>query len=142
MQPLAKFGFAHQKLDSSRILLLPENALVPTKVSLVKIGMLDPGWAGKRTDRVVAYLDECQLTESTSARPLGIIAFEMMEKGSPPETKGGLILSNPEKWSPEASNFLYVTSWGTLKDIESVRRSCPILFVYSSDKSESAKTWI
>jgi hypothetical protein len=45
----------------------------------------------------------------------------------PPEAKGELILSNPEKWSPEASNFLYVTSWGTLKDIESVRKSCPTL---------------
>jgi len=49
-----------------------------------------------------------------------MIAFEMMENGSRPGTEDKLILSRPDQWSPEASNFLYVTSWGTLRDIEEV----------------------
>ena len=56
------------------------------------------------------------------ARPLGLIAFEMMEQGSPPETEEKLVLRHPGPWSPEASNFLYITNWGTLKDIEEVRK--------------------
>lgn len=49
-----------------------------------------------------------------------MIAFEMMEDGSRPETKEKLVLRRPERWSPEASNFLHVASWRTLKDIEEV----------------------
>lgn len=40
MQHLARFSLAHQKLDSSRILLVPENPFVPAKSGLVKIGMV------------------------------------------------------------------------------------------------------
>ena len=59
----------------------------------------------------VAHFDECQVTESAST-PLLCINAKMIEKGSVPEAKEELILSNPEKWSPEAPNFLFVTSGG------------------------------
>lgn len=51
----------------------------------------------------------------------------MIEKGGPPEAKEELVLSQPEKWSPEASNFLSVTGRATLKDIENVRQACPFV---------------
>ncbi|PSS18325.1 hypothetical protein M430DRAFT_18928 [Amorphotheca resinae ATCC 22711] len=102
MQHLSTFGLAHQKLNSSRILFMPENPVFPEKSGLVKI----------------AHFDECQLVQLISARPLGTIAFEMMEGGSRPEREDKLVLSHPEQWSPQASNFLYATQWGTLKDIE------------------------
>jgi hypothetical protein len=69
-----------------------------------------------------AYFDECHPAQSISPRPLGLIALEMMEQGSPPDTEGKLVLRHPKQWSPEASNFLYITNWGTLKDIEEVRK--------------------
>jgi hypothetical protein len=47
----------------------------------------------------------------------------MMERGNPPEAKEELILSNPKKWSPEASNFLSVTGWEILKGIKNVRQA-------------------
>jgi hypothetical protein len=50
-----------------------------------------------------------------------------MEQGSPPDTQEKLVLRQPEQWSPEASNFLYITNWGTLKDIEKVRKVCLLL---------------
>jgi hypothetical protein len=45
----------------------------------------------------------------------------MMQNGIPPETEGKLVLRHPKLWSPEVSNFLEVTSWGTLNDIQKVR---------------------
>jgi len=47
----------------------------------------------------------------------------MMQNGIAPETDGKLVLMHPERWSPEASNFLEVTSWGTLTDINKVGES-------------------
>jgi hypothetical protein len=67
-----------------------------------------------------AHFDECQPTESASARSLGVIAIEIMQNGIAPETDGKFVLTHPERWLPEASNFLEVTSWGTLKDIHKV----------------------
>jgi len=45
----------------------------------------------------------------------------MMQNGISPATDEKLVLKNPDKWSPEASNFIEVTSWATLKEIEDVR---------------------
>lgn len=53
----------------------------------------------------------------------------MMETGSP-EVSGQLVLTDPEKWSSAASNFLDVTSQGTLEDIENVRRFVHSYCVY------------
>ncbi|KAH7309370.1 hypothetical protein BKA65DRAFT_543563 [Rhexocercosporidium sp. MPI-PUGE-AT-0058] len=93
MQYLSKFDLAHKHLDSSRILFSSDGCAK------------------------IAHFDECQSTESASARSLGVIAIEMMQNGIAPETDGKLVLMHPERWSPEASNFLEVTSWGTLTDI-------------------------
>ncbi|KAH6704170.1 hypothetical protein BKA61DRAFT_581412 [Leptodontidium sp. MPI-SDFR-AT-0119] len=60
-------------------------------------------------------------TESAAARSLGVIAIEMIQNGIPPEEDGKFVLKHPDRWSPEASNFLEVTSWGTLKEIEKHR---------------------
>jgi len=45
----------------------------------------------------------------------------MMQNGIPPEEEEKFVLKHPDRWSPEASNFLEVTSWGTLKEIQKVR---------------------
>ena len=45
----------------------------------------------------------------------------MMQNGIPPEEDGKFVLKHPDRWSPEASNFLEVTSWGTLKEVQKVR---------------------
>lgn len=47
----------------------------------------------------------------------------MMERGNPPEANKELILSDPKKWSPDASDFLSVTGRAMLKDIENVRQA-------------------
>jgi hypothetical protein len=73
-----------------------------------------------------ALLSIGQLVVSIRQSPLQD-EYEMIEKGGPPEAKEELVLSHPEKWSPEASNFLYATRWGTLKDIEDVRETCQFL---------------
>ena len=114
MQHLARFGLAHQKLDSSRILLLPENSLAATKSGQVKIGTVRSTLDEQEyiTDRVCSLFRLVPTHRTIFARPLGIIAFEMMEKGSAPEHKELLVLSGTDKWSPEASDFLYVASWG------------------------------
>ena len=67
-----------------------------------------------------AYFEECRTTESAAARSLGVIAIEMMQNGILPEEDGRLVLKYPDRWSPEANNFLGVTSWGTLKEVEKV----------------------
>ncbi|KAH6661611.1 hypothetical protein B0J14DRAFT_611950 [Halenospora varia] len=82
IQHLSRFGLAHRKLDSSKVLFLSDGC--------AKI----------------------------AARSIGVIAVEMMQNGIPPEADKKLTLKHPERWSAEASNFLEVTSWGTLKDIE------------------------
>lgn len=94
MQHLSQFGIAHKKLDSSKILFLGDGC--------VKI----------------AHFDDCQSTESASARQLGVIAMEMMQNCIPAETDGELVLQDPDRWSAEAKNFLGVASWGTLNDIK------------------------
>lgn len=69
----------------------------------------------------VAFLDDYQPSTSTPhARPLGVIAMEMMQTGIPPDPGHGLILRHPDQWSPEAANFLAVTSWGSLDDLDNV----------------------
>ncbi|KAL5349533.1 hypothetical protein ACLOAV_005828 [Pseudogymnoascus australis] len=63
----------------------------------------------------IAFLDDCQpSTSSPHARPLGVIAMEMMQTGIPPDPGHGLILRHPDQWSPEAANFLAVASWSSL----------------------------
>ncbi|CZT53524.1 uncharacterized protein RSE6_15145 [Rhynchosporium secalis] len=96
MQHLSRFGLCHKKLDSSRVLFSPDG--------FVKI----------------AHFDECRTTESAAARSLGTIAIEMMQNGIPPED-GKFVLKHPDRWSPEASNFLEITSWGTLNEIQKHR---------------------
>jgi len=56
------------------------------------------------------------------ARSLGIIAIEMMQNGVSPTMDEKLVLRDPGGWSPEASNFLDVASWATLKEMHDVRR--------------------
>lgn len=68
-----------------------------------------------------AHFDECRTIESAAARSLGIIAIEMMQNGIPPEEDGEFVLKHPDRWLLEASNFLEVTSWGTLREIQKVR---------------------
>ena len=70
-----------------------------------------------------AHFDEFRSSESAAARPLGVIAIEMMQNGIPPETDEKFVLKHPERWSLEASNFLEVVSWGTLEDVQKVRGS-------------------
>jgi hypothetical protein len=67
-----------------------------------------------------AFLDDYQASTSTHARPLGVIAIEMMQNGIPPEPGHDLVLRHPDRWSPEAANFLAVTSWGSLHDLDNV----------------------
>jgi hypothetical protein len=78
-----------------------------------------------------AYFDECKPTGSASARPLGVIALQMMENDVPPYPDGKIVLKQPGKWSAKASNFLHVASEGTLKDIEKV--GAPTLVQLMSD---------
>jgi hypothetical protein len=77
--------------------------------------------AGHQLIRGLAHFDEYQATESASTRSLRVIAIEMMQNSIPPEADEKLVLKHPERWSPEASNFIEVTSWGTLKDLKEVR---------------------
>ncbi|KAH8799390.1 hypothetical protein F5884DRAFT_838635 [Xylogone sp. PMI_703] len=62
---LHKFGIAHKKLDSSKVLFLSD--------------------------------------------------------GITPATDEELVLSDPDRWSSEASEFLEVASWATLKEVQDVR---------------------
>ncbi|PVH71744.1 hypothetical protein DL98DRAFT_596688 [Cadophora sp. DSE1049] len=94
MQYLSRFGLAHKNLDSSKILFSSNGCAK------------------------IAHFDECQSSESASARPLGVITVEMMQNGIPPEMDVKIVLKHPERWSPEVSNFLEVVSWSTLKDIQ------------------------
>jgi hypothetical protein len=55
---------------------------------------------------------------------LGRLALEMMQKGVVTEEggeSGDLVLQSPELWSAEAENFLKVSSWAPLADIQKVR---------------------
>lgn len=67
-----------------------------------------------------AYFDDCQSTEASTARPVGVIAIQMMQNGSHPARDEKLTLKNPTRWSPEAANFVEVASWATLKEIQKV----------------------
>ncbi|KAH7370279.1 hypothetical protein BKA65DRAFT_471499 [Rhexocercosporidium sp. MPI-PUGE-AT-0058] len=107
MQYLSKFDLAHKHLDSSRILFSSDGCAK------------------------IAHFDECQSTESASARSLGVIAIEMIQNGIASETDGKLVLMHPERWSPKASNFLEVTSWGTLIDINKSMLARTLLKVLS-----------
>lgn len=44
-----------------------------------------------------------------------------MQKGVAPAQDEKLMLTHPDQWSSEASNFIEVTSWATLKEIQDVR---------------------
>lgn len=92
MQYLSRFGIAHEKLDSSKVLF---------------------SWDGCAK---IAHFGNCQSTELALARSVGIIAIEMMQNGISPITEK-LVLKDPSRWSPEASNFLDIVSWATLKEI-------------------------
>jgi hypothetical protein len=43
-----------------------------------------------------------------------------MQNGIPPNSDRNLVLRHPERWSLEAANFLAVTSWGSLHDLNNV----------------------
>jgi hypothetical protein len=73
------------------------------------------------TEDTQAHFDDCQSTEFASARSLGIIAIEMMQKGVSPATDEELVLKNPKQWSPEALNFIEIANWATLKEVLDVR---------------------
>jgi hypothetical protein len=51
----------------------------------------------------------------------------MMQNGIPPEEDGKFGLKHPDRWSSEASNFLAVTSWGTLNEVQKVRGTFVVL---------------
>ncbi|KAH7309361.1 hypothetical protein BKA65DRAFT_559574 [Rhexocercosporidium sp. MPI-PUGE-AT-0058] len=79
-----------------------------------------------------------------------IIAIEMMQNSIPPKEDGKFTLKHPDRWSPEASNFLEVTSWGTLNEIRKRRfltgDSCHRLGTYrralqQHSSSEEAISW-
>lgn len=112
MEYLSKFGVGHKKLDSTKVLFSSDGC--------VKIGQLCHNRTRILIDRLQAHFDECQATESASARSLGFVAIEMMQNGIPPKGDGKFTLQHPDRWSPEAANFLDITSWGTLKDIQKV----------------------
>jgi len=63
---------------------------------------------------------DCIKAGVTDARPLGVIALEMMEDGTSTDDSQKLCLQHPDQWSAEASNFLDVASWGKLDDVVSV----------------------
>jgi hypothetical protein len=52
----------------------------------------------------------------------------MMQNGISPAADEKLALKNPDQWSPEASNFIEVTSWATLKEIQDVKG--PLITLY------------
>ncbi|KFY28059.1 hypothetical protein V491_00665 [Pseudogymnoascus sp. VKM F-3775] len=88
---MSRSGFALNNLDTSKILFTPDGC--------VKI----------------AFLDDYQPSASTPhARPLGVIAIEMMQGGVPPDPGHNLILRHPDQWSAEAANFLAVASFSSL----------------------------
>lgn len=118
MQYLSRFGIAHRRLDSSKILFSADGCV---KIGTLKI--LLP--VEHQLIIKLAHFDDCQATESAWARSIGAIAIEMMQNGIPPETDEKLVLKHPERWSAEASNFLEVASWGTLKDVKEVRAQGP-----------------
>jgi hypothetical protein len=87
----------------------------------VKIGILTQATSGcELTRSIPAYFDKCQSTEPAAARSIGVTTVEMIQNGILPEADKKLTLKQPERWSPEASNFLEVTSWRTLKDTEAL----------------------
>ncbi|KFY93045.1 hypothetical protein V498_04588, partial [Pseudogymnoascus sp. VKM F-4517 (FW-2822)] len=94
---LSRNGVVHSNLNTSKVLF--------TQDGCVKI----------------AFLDDYQVSASTHARPLGVIAIEMMQKEIPPGPGNALILRHPDLWSAEATNFLSVASWGSLQDLKNVR---------------------
>jgi hypothetical protein len=121
MLHLSQFGLAHRKLDGSKILFFPER--LPEKSGVVKIGTAHTSLRGHALARSSAYFDERQITNSTPARSLGIIALEMMQKKHYPDRDPDkkLTLNNPKQWSQDASNFLDANSGGTLKGLDKVR---------------------
>ncbi|KFY28068.1 hypothetical protein V491_00649, partial [Pseudogymnoascus sp. VKM F-3775] len=95
---MSRSGFArNNNLDTSKILFTPDGC--------VKI----------------AFLDDYQPSTSTPhARPLGVIAIEMMQGGVPPNPGHNLILRRPDQWSPGAANFLAVASFSSLDVLDNV----------------------
>ncbi|RDL36260.1 uncharacterized protein BP5553_06872 [Venustampulla echinocandica] len=112
MQYLSEFGITRNKLDSSSVLFLSDGC--------VKLGVLDEIALLHRLKNIQAYFDECESADPASARSLGVIAMEMMQNNIPPATEK-LVLNNPDQWSAEASDFLDIASWATLKEIQKVR---------------------
>ncbi|KFY92473.1 hypothetical protein V500_04178 [Pseudogymnoascus sp. VKM F-4518 (FW-2643)] len=88
MRHLSRSGLVLNNLNTSKILFTPDGC--------VKIDDYQPS------------------TSTPRARPLGVIAIEMMQTGIPPDPGHGLILRHPDQWSPEAANFLAVASWSSL----------------------------
>jgi hypothetical protein len=69
-------------------------------------------------------MGDCQETEFISARPLGLLALEMMQKGVIQDDveQGGTIAPRfPKLWSTEIINFLETTSLCALIEIRTVR---------------------
>ncbi|KAH6662706.1 hypothetical protein B0J14DRAFT_610274 [Halenospora varia] len=87
-------------------------AIIDLKLDSSKVLFLLDGYTK------IAHFDKCQSTELAAACSIGVIAVKMMQNGIPPEADKKLTLKHPEQWSAEASNFLEVISWGTLKDIK------------------------
>lgn len=111
MQHLSKSGLSHTRLDSSRVLFAPDGS--------AKIGRLLDAKTGHLLNRS-AHFNECQRSESDSARSLAIIAVQMMENDTAPDRDGKIALKHPAEWSTKASHFVHTASAGTLKDLEKV----------------------
>jgi hypothetical protein len=111
-------------LNTSKILFTPDGC--------VKIGMLIISGLSSRTELIsqVAFLNDYQASTSTHARPLGVIAIEMMQDGIPPDPGHDLILRHLDQWSPEAANFLAVASWGNLDDLDNVSHARSIVSIH------------
>lgn len=105
---------AYKNLNSSKVLFSSDGC--------AKIGM-SINWTSKcqLNKCALAHFGQCQSTQLALARPLGIIALEMMQNGISP-TNEKLILKDPGSWSAEASNFLDVASWATLTEMHDVRQ--------------------
>ena len=111
MQHISKFGPAHKKFDSSRVLF--------TRNECAKISKSSQDTAGHHlTKSAPAHFDECQSTESAEALSLGIIAIKMMQNGIPPDFRGEVRSATPRTVVSRGVQLLEVVFLGTLNDID------------------------
>lgn len=72
---------------------------------------------------LLAYIEHCQEREVGSARALGLLALEMMQKGviqNEIKDSGKLVPRSPELWSTEVIDFLGDASSCSIRDIKMV----------------------